>query len=1162
MNVDELALTKMLVFGTTTPDPNPNRHIRADAPPSAAEPRPRQSYNMLEYLTTGAGRYALPADAPLIRSFFNDSLLLPTLVDGTYSAQQVRNLLKLTVDEGSLEFSVSQYWTDPLSSDFMERAYVFGSTSFLVKESGLLFKVSGGSYSVESVEVRAYNDNFDFQSSNPIAATANVLLNQALDPYGLIPVVGGNTTSVEIVFTGDGRLDSVYTAGEYAIDRAYMALASGPLQLPAAGVVFSDASAGLATNTGYLGQINADLLFRYYTADGKKVIYGTPGDDNLNVRSAELTADVYFSYRMVGGAGNDTIKGGVFGDELWGGDGSDVINGGLGDDRIIGGSGDDTIEGGSFVLGTFEGNDVAVYGSAFADYRILFQPGGWVEVIDNNASRDGRDKLTGVERAEFSDRTVSLRPGQDLAFVVDTTGSMWDDIDAVKAQSSAVINAIFEPSRNLLDSRIAVVGYNDPYTETFLNFTDHPDPEDRKTAAQQAINSLYAAGGDDFEELTYSGLLRALNGGAGEWRPEASSRKIILFGDATAKDGHLASTVFALAANLNADIRSTTGADYSITSTSLGKGIEMTSISIRESDTSSGGTRILPVQIFTVAIGGYGPTIDEFEDIADTTNGSSFTVTGASEIVEALLAVINLPIYTVSSDVESIIEGNTGVTRVLFTVSRDVADRAAEVTLGYSGSADAQDVLQLPSSVSFATGETNKQIEIFVRGDVRHEADEALTLSLDAVSEPSTFSGAASTVIIVNDDPLGNQAPVAWADNAFTKMNTAVSIKVLANDSDPDGDPLTVTGITPGSRGNVSIENAGVSVRYVPNPGYSGFDNFSYTVGDGAGGSATANVQVLVASITGSSGNDTQLGTQQVDHVLGLNGDDRILTHDGADYVDGGRGADTITGGAGGDTLLGGDGPDTFLATSAELAGDQIDGGNGTDILVIGNALAPMPANFSFTNLEQISFSGGLLVEHTSLLDLSSLVLASGSSNNITGGVAHSRITGTGSADNIVDSAGNDNLHGAGGNDTIQGGFGQDTILGGTGNDVLYGGSATTPNDFARDVFVFDTPLNAATNVDQIIGFQASNQDQIRLDSSLFSAVTGGATPGLDADEFRSVNGGSAQDANDHIVFDPLTGNLFYDADGNGGGVKVLFATLVGLNGTLDVTDFVVGGAP
>ncbi len=137
---------------------------------------------------------------------------------------------------------------------------------------------------------------------------------------------------------------------------------------------------------------------------------------------------------------------------------------------------------------------------------------------------------------------------------------------------------------------------------------------------------------------------------------------------------------------------------------------------------------------------------------------------------------------------------------------------------------------------------------------------------------------------------------------------------------------------------------------------------------------------------------------------------------------------------------------------------------------------------------------------------------------------------------------------------------------------MLYGGTATTANDFVRDIFVFDTTLNAANNVDQIIGFQANNQDQIQLDGSIFSAVVGGFstnsvspignTPGLDAGEFLSVNGGNAQDSNDYIIFDPLTGNLFYDADGNGTAAKVLFATLVGMTGTLDVTDFVVGGLP
>ena len=397
MNVNELELTKLLVYGTTSPGSDPNTHIRQDAQASVAEPRPSVTYSMFDYMTTGAGRYALPSDAPLIRTFFLDSISpFPKLTDGIYTATTVRDSLGLESadNNGSLRFSVSQYTLDPASDDFIERAYVFGSTNFVISENNLVFRVNNGIYTVENVEVRAFNDNFDFQSSNPIAATASFFLNQAFDPYGLIPVVNGVTTSVEIKYDGGGRTDPVYTGSEYLADRAYMLLAYDP---SLAAAEFAGALAGLATNTGYLGAINSDLLFRYYTADGKKIVYGTPGNDSITPLSAEATIDLYSRYQMVGGTGNDTIKGGNYADELWGGPGNDTYllqtTGGV--DTVIDHSGTDQIQiDGAAVSGEFR--------PAFDAGRIYYSADKAYELrpmLDGEWRVSARDAGTGEYKA-------------------------------------------------------------------------------------------------------------------------------------------------------------------------------------------------------------------------------------------------------------------------------------------------------------------------------------------------------------------------------------------------------------------------------------------------------------------------------------------------------------------------------------------------------------------------------------------------------------------------------------------------------------------------------------------------------------------------------------------------------------------------------------------
>ncbi len=91
-----------------------------------------------------------------------------------------------------------------------------------------------------------------------------------------------------------------------------------------------------------------------------------------------------------------------------------------------------------------------------------------------------------------------------------------------------------------------------------------------------------------------------------------------------------------------------------------------------------------------------------------------------------------------------------------------------------------------------------------------------------------------------------NDPPVAAADSATTAYGTIVTINVLANDTDADGDALTLSQVSPGAGGSTSVNGSGVT--YSPNSGFSGADSFSYTVSDGQGGSATATVSVQVQS--------------------------------------------------------------------------------------------------------------------------------------------------------------------------------------------------------------------------------------------------------------------------------------------------------------------------
>ena len=89
-----------------------------------------------------------------------------------------------------------------------------------------------------------------------------------------------------------------------------------------------------------------------------------------------------------------------------------------------------------------------------------------------------------------------------------------------------------------------------------------------------------------------------------------------------------------------------------------------------------------------------------------------------------------------------------------------------------------------------------------------------------------------------------NSPPVANADRLTAQYGKSGSVNVLANDSDPDGDTLYVSGNTQGRNGSVS--RSGGTVTYKPHSGFAGSDAFSYTVKDGKGGKTTGKVAVTV----------------------------------------------------------------------------------------------------------------------------------------------------------------------------------------------------------------------------------------------------------------------------------------------------------------------------
>jgi Ca2+-binding RTX toxin-like protein len=333
-----------------------------------------------------------------------------------------------------------------------------------------------------------------------------------------------------------------------------------------------------------------------------------------------------------------------------------------------------------------------------------------------------------------------------------------------------------------------------------------------------------------------------------------------------------------------------------------------------------------------------------------------------------------------------------------------------------------------------------------------------------------------------------------------------------------------------GGDGDDTLKGGGGADKLV---GGSGVDTASYLDGDA--------VTVSLASGKGFGGNAEGDTLSGIENLTGSPYDDRLIGNGSANTLRGSDGNDTLKGGGGADKLVGGHGVD--LATYIDSPGSV------TVSLATGVGFGADASGDKLSGIEDLTGSlyGDVLVGDggVNLIkgEAGGDTLHGGDGDDqLRGGDGTDTLRGQGDDDMLFGGHGNDALEGGSGDDQLYGQAGDDELNGGVGNDLLAGGSGA-------DTFVFDASIVPA-NADDITDFEV-NVDHIGLDTVIFGAI--GAT--LGAGEFHV--GGNAQDANDYVMYNPNSGKLFYDADGNDNGGKVKIATLApGLD--LDHNDFLM----
>ena len=186
----------------------------------------------------------------------------------------------------------------------------------------------------------------------------------------------------------------------------------------------------------------------------------------------------------------------------------------------------------------------------------------------------------------------------------------------------------------------------------------------------------------------------------------------------------------------------------------------------------------------------------------------------------------------------------SGATALTTTVDYAVAPNSAVTPGDYAAGASA-----LSGTLSFASGVTTQTIVLNITNDAVFELTESFNVNLSAPTN-ATISDNQGVGTITDNDTAPNTPPVANPDAVATSEDTPISLSpatLLGNDTDANGDPLTITSVQGATNGAVALVNG--SIVFTPAPNYSGPASFTYSISDGKGGTSTATVTLNVSPV-------------------------------------------------------------------------------------------------------------------------------------------------------------------------------------------------------------------------------------------------------------------------------------------------------------------------
>lgn len=905
------------------------------------------------------------------------------------------------------------------------------------------------------------------------------------------------------------------------------------------------------------GDLNADWLDYSALAGTVAVRF-----DTASVTKSAGGADHVTEIEHVRGTGNaDTIVGDGAWNRFEGGGGNDSLNGGGGNDTLVGGAGDDTLVGGGGSHTSYAGGDTYEFAASGNGQDVIVGAlsGDSIRILGTSLSAVSTGGAAGTGQNQVRVETV----GGNTVLHIGTDSVAGSDVDITLTGSFGAANFAVNgdtitlqpadpPAATLAIGPAEIARDEGTSGSTAYTFTV------THTGAAATVNwSVAGLGSNPADAADFAGGVLPF-GTLGFALGETSKTITVnVAGDALVE----ANETFAVTLSdpSAGTTITTTTAQGVITNDDIGFAI--TSGSVAQSEGSSGGTPFLYTvtrsgvtsgsQTVNWAVTGSGPnaataadftggtlpsgsvTFDPNEtsktiaisvlgdSTAEADEGFTVTLTGADAgtITGAtaggtILNDDDTTTLSVAALDAMKGEGASGSTPFTFRITRGgntTGPTSVSWSLAGSGAsaANAADFTggALPSgSVTFADGETVKDITVNVAGDTAIEANETFTVTIATTALATTIQTATATGTIVNDDALpvlniaaadaakaeGNSGSTAFTftvtrsgDTSGTSSATWTVAGSGAGAADFTGGTLpsgtvsfaageTTKTVTVNVAGDTTVETdegftvglsaaSGATISTASAAGtILNDDTGSSTVSQTVYGGPNGDLHTTGGGndfIYASDGNDTVDAGAGNDQLFGQDGDDSLIGGAGVDQLFGGNGNDVLRSGAGDDYMDGGSGVDTFVATPGDgydYIGDFASGSGG-DVIDLRawtaiNGLSDLTLTQSGSDTTiGLNGSNGVTLANTATTALVAgnflfaKVLRNGSSgdDSITGDARNDEIYGYNGRDTLTGNGGDDEIYGEDGNDLLSGGTGNDLLHGGIGNDVLDGGDGS-----------------------------------------------------------------------------------------------------------------------